>query len=135
MPAMNRLLPEFPAYATQLDKLLWWGLRGLCVAVLGFLLLPVVVIVPLSFSDSSFLVYPMPGRSLKWYRLVFESDEGARAARISFIVAPAATLVATALGTLAALGLSRTDFVFKGLLMSVLIAPMVVPIVVGGVGT
>jgi len=93
------------------------------------------VIVPLSFSDSSFLVYPIPGWSLKWYHNLFGSAEWARAAKNSFIIAPAATLVATGLGTLAAVGLARTNFPFKGLLMSLLIAPMVVPIVVVGVST
>ncbi len=126
-------LPEFPAYATFADKLGWWAVRGLCVAVLVFLLAPIVVIMPLSFSDSSFLVYPITGWSLKWYQGLFGSAEWARAARNSFIIAPAATLIATSLGTLAAVGLARAQFPFKGLLMSLLIAPMVVPIVVVGV--
>lgn len=132
---MTRLLPIFPAYATPLDKLGWWGLRAACVAVLAFLLVPIAVIVPLSFSDSSFLVYPIPGWSLKWYENLFTSDDWIRAARNSFIVAPLATVIATVLGTLAAVGLARTDFPYKGALMSVLIAPMVVPIVVVGVAT
>ena len=51
MIALKRLLPVFPAYATPLDKLGWWALRALCVGVLAFLLLPILVIVPLSFSD------------------------------------------------------------------------------------
>jgi len=135
MTLLARLTPAFPAYATLADKLGWWALRALCVAVLVFLLLPILVIVPLSFSDSSFLVYPIPGWSLKWYHNLFGSAEWARAAKNSFIIAPAATLLATALGTLAAVGLARTDFPFKGLLMSLLIAPMVVPIVVVGVST
>src|SRR5437868_10424522 len=118
MNAIARLLPTFPAYATPLDKLGWWALRVLCVAVLGFLLLPILVIIPLSFSDSSFLVYPIPGWSLKWYQNLFTSAEWARAAKNSFIVAPAATLIATTLGTLAAVGLARVDFPFKGTLMS-----------------
>ncbi|RQP26762.1 ABC transporter permease [Albitalea terrae] len=130
-----RLLPTFPAYATPLDKLGWWALRAACVGVLVFLLLPILVIIPLSFSDSSFLVYPIPGWSLKWYENLFTSAEWIRAAKNSFIVAPAATLVATVLGTMAAVGLSRTNFAFKGALMSLLIAPMVVPIVVVGVST
>jgi putative spermidine/putrescine transport system permease protein len=130
-----RLLPDFPAYATVWDKLGWWALRVFCVGVLVFLLLPILVVIPLSFSDSSFLVYPIPAWSLKWYRNLFESAEWARAAKNSFIVAPAATLIATALGTLAAVGLVRTTFPFKGLLMSLLIAPMIVPIVVVGVST
>lgn len=128
-------LPTFPAYATPLDKLGWWALRATCIGVLLFLLLPILVIIPLSFSDSSFLSYPIPGWSLKWYENLFTAPEWIRAAKNSFIVAPAATLVATALGTMAAVGLARTDFPFKGTLMSLLIAPMVVPIVVVGVST
>ena len=132
---IRALLPDFPAYATPLDKLGWWTLRMVCVGVLAFLLLPIVVIVPLSFADSSFLVYPIPGWSLRWYQNLFTSDEWIRAARNSFIVAPLATVIATVLGTLAAVGLARTDFALKGALMSLLIAPMVVPIVVVGVAT
>ncbi|MDE1948523.1 MAG: ABC transporter permease [Burkholderiales bacterium] len=133
MKTFSAWMPQFPAYATPADKLGWWLLRGACVAVLAFLLLPIVVIIPLSFSDSSFLVYPIPGWSLRWYHHLFGSAEWVRAAKNSFIVAPSATLIATVLGTLAAVGLARTNFAFKGLLMSVLIAPMVVPIVVVGV--
>ncbi|MBS0433933.1 MAG: ABC transporter permease [Proteobacteria bacterium] len=135
MNALQRLMPEFPAYATPLDKAGWWVVRALCVGVLLFLLLPILVIIPLSFSNSSFLAYPIPGWSLKWYQNLFTAPEWIRAARNSFIVAPAATLIATALGTLAAVGLARTDFPFKGTLMSLLIAPMVVPIIVVGVST
>src|SRR5512142_1591681 len=130
---MRLRLPVFPAYASPLDKLGWWSLRTGCVLVLLFLLLPILVIIPLSFSDSSFLVYPIPAWSLKWYRNLFESADWTRAARNSFIIAPLATVIATTLGTMAAVGLARTNFAFKGLLMSLLIAPMVVPIVVVGV--
>ncbi|PXW98061.1 putative spermidine/putrescine transport system permease protein [Sphaerotilus hippei] len=129
----SALKPQFPAYATLADKLGWWAMRGLCVGLLGFLLLPILVIVPLSLSSSSFLAYPMPGWSLQWYDNLFSSPEWGRAAKNSFIVAPAATLLATVLGTLAAVGLARVSFPGKGLLMSLLIAPMVVPIVVVGV--
>src|SRR5437764_1562711 len=128
-------LPQFPAYATPLDKAGWWAWRVACVAVLVFLLLPILVIIPLSFADSSFLVYPSPGWSLRWARNLLASDGWIRADRNSFIVAPLATVVATVLGTLAAVGLARANFLFKGALMSVLIAPMVVPIVVVGVST
>lgn len=120
----------FPPYATFTDKLGWWLLRMLCVAVLAYLLLPIVVIIPLSFSSSSFLAYPMPGWSLQWYENLFTSPDWIRAAKNSFIVAPAATFIATVLGTLAAVGLSRGNFPGKGAVMSLLIAPMVVPVVV-----
>lgn len=124
---------QFPAYYTLADKLGWWSLRIFGALMLVFLLLPILVIVPLSFSASSFLAYPMPGWSLQWYHNLFSSDDWARAAKNSFIVAPAATVIATVLGTLTAVGLARVQFPGKGLLMSVLIAPMVVPIVVVGV--
>src|SRR3954470_4017502 len=120
---VRRLLPDFPPYATFADKAAWWAVRALCVGVLASLLLPILVIIPLSFSDSSFLVYPIPGWSTKWYQNLFSSAEWGRAARNSFIVAPAATLIATTLGTAAAVGLARTQFPFKGVLMSLLIAP------------
>ena len=74
-------LPEFPAHYTPLDKLLWLSLRAFGVALLAFLLLPILVIVPLSFSASSFLAYPMPGWSLQWYENLFTSAEWARAAK------------------------------------------------------
>ena len=129
------LFPTFPAYYTLLDKLGWYALRLGGVAVLVFLLLPVVVIIPLSFSDSSFLAYPIEGWSLQWYRDMWNSGEWGRAAKNSFIVAPLATLLATTLGTLAAMGLARTRFVGKGLISGLLISPMVVPIVVVAVST
>lgn len=127
--------PVFPAYATLLDKTGWYALRALGVLVLLFLLLPILVIIPLSFSDSTFLSYPVPGWSLRWYDNLFSSAEWARATRNSFIVAPLATVLATVLGTMAAVGLARVNFFGKGLLMSLLIAPMVVPVVVVAVST
>jgi putative spermidine/putrescine transport system permease protein len=127
--------PIFPAYATLPDKIGWYALRGLGLLVLLFLLLPILVMIPLSFSDSTFLSYPMPGWSLRWYDNLFSSAEWARATRNSFIVAPLATLLATVLGTMAAVGLARVSFFGKGVLMSLLIAPMVVPVVVVAVST
>ena len=61
----------FPAYYTLADKLGWYGLRLLCAGVQLFLLLPILVIIPLSFSNSSFLAYPIPGWSLRWYQELF----------------------------------------------------------------
>ena len=126
---------DFPAYYGPLDKLGWFGLRLAALLALVFLVLPIVVIVPLSFSDSSFLAYPIQGWSLQWYREMWNAPEWARAARNSFIVAPVSTLLATVLGTLAAMGLARNQFMGKGLVTGLLISPMVVPIVVVGVSS
>jgi putative spermidine/putrescine transport system permease protein len=128
-------LPDFPAYYTLLDKLGWYALRVTAIGVLFYLLLPVVVIIPLSFSDSSFLAYPIKGWSMQWYEAMWNSDDWARATKNSFIVAPLATLLATVLGTLAAMGLANAKFWGKGFITGLLIAPMVVPIVVVGVSS
>ena len=86
MNALRSRLPVFPAYATPLDKAGWWALRLFCSAVLLYLLAPILAIIPLSFSASSFLAYPMPGWSLQWYENLFTSPEWGRAAKNSFIV-------------------------------------------------
>ena len=109
------LLPAFPAYYTAFDKLGWLGLRLGALLVLAFLLLPIVAIVPLSFSSSSFLAYPIEGWSLQWYDNLFSSEEWSRATRNSFIVAPLATVLATVLGTLIGIGRLSNNMLVRGL--------------------
>jgi putative spermidine/putrescine transport system permease protein len=115
-------------------ELAWfYSHRLLAGLTLLFLILPVLVIIPLSFNDSSFLVYPMTGFSMRWYHDFFDSADWMRSLKNSLIVAPAATTLAMGLGTLAAIGLARAEFRGKALLMSLLISPMVVPLVIVGV--
>jgi putative spermidine/putrescine transport system permease protein len=123
-----------PPYATLSERVWFYALRTLCALILIFLLLPILVIIPLSFSQSSLLLYPIQSFSLRWYHTLFHSDDWARATANSFIVAPSATALATVLGTLAAAGLHRARFPGKGFLMGVLISPMIVPLVVTGLG-
>lgn len=121
-------------YSTPLQRVGYYGLRIFCALVLLFLITPVLAIIPLSFSSSTFLTYPMPGWSLRWYEEFFTSPEWQMALKNSLIVAPAATLLATGFGTLAAVGLSRGSFPGKTLVMALLISPMVVPVVIVAVG-
>lgn len=100
----------------------------------GFLLLPLVAILPLAFTDSVFLVYPISGPSLRWFGELAASQAWMRAIVNSLIVGTGATLLATVVGTLAALGLRRELVPFSSLLRSVFLLPMVVPAVVLGVG-
>jgi putative spermidine/putrescine transport system permease protein len=126
--------PLFAPHMSMVERVWYFALRGLAVLTLLYLILPVLAIVPLSFSSSTFLVYPIPGWSLRWYENLIGSAEWRMAAKNSFIVAPSATVVATVLGTLAAIGLTKANFRGKTLLMAVLISPMIVPVVVVGVG-
>ena len=110
------------------------GLALLTALVLVFLVAPIVIIVPLSFSSGSFFHYPLPGFSLRWYQDFFASSFWLPSVWNSVIVGTAATLLATLLGTLAALGIWRTRFPGQGLLLAVLISPMVVPVIIVAVG-
>ncbi|NLY64112.1 MAG: ABC transporter permease [Alcaligenaceae bacterium] len=115
-------------------EVIWFYLhRILCGLILLFLITPVLVIVPLSFSESTFLVYPVTGFSLRWYENFFSSPAWMLGLKNTLIVAPVATLIAMVLGTLAALGFNRANFVGKAFLMSLLVSPMVVPVVIVGV--
>jgi len=131
---MKTSLPLFPPHVSPIERVWFFFMRSFNVLALVFLVLPILVIIPLSFSDSTFLSYPMPGYSMRWYENLIHSEAWVRAAKNSFIVAPMAALIATVLGTLAAVGLNKAEFPGKGLLMAVLISPMVVPAVVVGVG-
>ena len=107
---------------------------ALCALVFAFLVLPIFAIVPLSFNGGSFLTYPLDGFSWRWYEEVFTTEKWVRAMRNSLIIAVPATTLATVLGTLAALGLSRARFRGQGLLTGLLISPMVVPLIISAVG-
>ncbi|CAG9195328.1 Spermidine Putrescine ABC transporter permease component potC (TC_3.A.1.11.1) [Paraburkholderia sabiae] len=131
---MKMAKPMFAPHTSTIERIWYFTLRGLAVLTLLYLILPVLAIVPLSFSSSTFLVYPIPGWSMRWYQNLIASDEWRMAAKNSFIVAPSATVLATVLGTLAAIGLTKANFKGKALLMAILISPMIVPVVVVGVG-
>ncbi len=124
-----------PALSATLGERVWhYGLWAICILVLGFLILPIVVIVPLSFNAGSFLTFPLPGLSWRWYQEFFTSAPWQLALRNSLIVASAATISATVLGTLAALGLTRARLPGQTLLMGLIVSPMVVPLVIVAVG-
>ena len=129
-----RPILNLPPHATAAQRAWHVGLWAITVLVLGFLILPILVIVPLSFSSGSFLNFPLPGLSLRWYQELLGSERWLSSLRNSVVVACAATLLATVLGTLAALGLQRARFPGRSLLLALVISPMVVPLVIVAVG-
>lgn len=100
------------------------------VLVAAFLMAPILAILPLSFSAGSFLFYPLPGLSLRWYRDFFTSDFWLPALWNSLVIGGAAAAVATGLGTPAAFGLWRMKGAARAVAMGVVLAPMVVPVIV-----
>jgi putative spermidine/putrescine transport system permease protein len=120
--------------ATLGERVTGIGLNVLTGAVLIFLVAPILTIVPLSFSSGSFFYYPLPGFSLRWYEDFFTSAFWLSSLKNSLIIGISATVLATALGTLAALGIWRARFPAQALVLAILISPMVVPVIIVAVG-
>ncbi len=106
------------------------ALMGFGLLVIGFLLAPMAVVLPLSVSAGSFLTYPLPGLSLRWYADFFTSEFWLPALWNSLVVGGASAAVATLLGTPAAFGLWRGGFPGRRIAMAVILAPAVVPAIV-----
>ena len=121
-------------HQTLSERIAGAGLRVHCALIFLFLVAPILAIVPLSFNAGSFFSYPMEGISLRWYAQAFGSHDWQLAFANSIGIGAVATLIATCLGTLAALGLSRPVFPFRTIIMPLLISPMIIPIVVVAAG-
>lgn len=109
---------------------LWVASSG----VLFFLASPLLAIMPLSFSSSSLLVYPLPGLSLRWYQEFLNSRDWINALQNSLIVGLSTTALATLLGVPAAIGLAFGRSRLKPLAMGLILSPLVVPPIITAVG-
>ena len=143
-----------PSYATPTQRTYYYAYLFFCFLVFFFLIAPLVAIIPISFSKSPFMLFtegmlawpPDPEAwSFRWYRYMVGicedkvlttpcGNKWMRGTVNSFFVGSISTLLATFLGTLAALGLSRPHMPFKGLIMSILISPMIVPLIITAAG-
>jgi putative spermidine/putrescine transport system permease protein len=150
-----------PAYTPTWERIWYYGFRFFCGFVFLFLIMPVLIIIPLSFNEqpyfsftSGMLALDPDAFSLRWYRDILEngmvnpdepnmwaylSDSWANgqwmhSVKNSFIIAIFATLLSASLGTLAALGLSQSQMPARNLIMSLLISPMIVPIIITSAG-
>ncbi len=134
-------MAALPPYASTGQRLWYWTFRAICVAIFLFLILPILVIIPLSFNAEDFftftpkmLAFDPEGYSLKHYKDFFTTPDWQRALRNSLTIAPAATLIAVVLGTTAAIGLSQRHVPFRGAIMAILISPMIVPLIISAAG-
>ena len=112
-----------------------------CVAVFVFLIAPILVIVPLSFNAQPYFTFTEEmlrldpdAWSLRWYQSIAHDEEWRRALVNSIIIGVFATALATVLGTLAALGLANPAMYGRSLVMTLLISPMVTPVIVSAAG-
>ena len=130
-----------PVYTSRLFRA--WDIifKCICTFVFFFLIAPIIVIIPLSFNAQDFftftpemLNFQSEGYSLKHYNDFFTNVDWQTALTNSFRIAPLATLISVALGTVAAVGLSQSDVPFKKLIMAILISPMIVPLIISAAG-
>jgi putative spermidine/putrescine transport system permease protein len=117
----------------------WRQPRRLLMAVLGaltvfYLLAPTLVIVPMSFTQARILSFPPQGFSFQWYQRMFTDPQWASGMVNSVQVATLTAILATILGTLAALGLTRGRFPGRTLVNAVALSPLIVPVVVIAIG-
>jgi len=150
-----------PPYATPLERIWHVTYIGICVAVFFFLIAPILIIIPLSFNAEPYFTFTSEmlsldpaGYSMRWYDQiltfgmsapdqvrdsswwsdVWENSQWVHAAKNSAIIGVMSTLLATVLGTVAALGLSRPEMPYRRFIMGVLISPMIVPLIITATG-
>jgi len=148
-----------PTYADPLERAWHYAYLVICTLIFIFLIAPILVIIPLSFNAEPYftftekmLTFDPDGYSLRWYDTLVSvgmraPDAGSgwwadmwanatwvKAAKNSAIVGFWATILATCLGTLAALGLSRPEMPWRRVIMAILISPMIVPIIIIATG-
>ncbi|MDM7255850.1 MAG: ABC transporter permease, partial [Paracoccus sp. (in: a-proteobacteria)] len=146
-----------PTYASPLERVWHWTYLAICALIFFFLIAPIVVVIPLSFNAEPYFTFTPKmlsldpeGYSTRWYQLLLSfgtvnpdaptwADSWAnatwsKAAKNSVSIGCFSTIVATVLGTLAALGLSRPEMPARRLIMALLISPMIVPIIITATG-
>jgi putative spermidine/putrescine transport system permease protein len=135
--------PRLPAggYLSPWGRAWRGAYLGYCALVFLFLVAPLLAIVPLSFNAEPFFTFT-PGMlrldpaaySLRWYRDILANEQWLHAIGNSLVIGVAATLLATVLGTLAAVGLARPDLPLRRTILTLLISPMIVPIIIVAAG-
>jgi ABC-type spermidine/putrescine transport system permease subunit II len=112
----------------------YYGFRGFFNLVLILLLLPMLLVVMLGISGAPGIGFPPAHLSLTHFGQILESPEWRASLGISLIIASASALLATLVGTLAAVGLARMRLPGRRLLVAVVFAPIVIPTVVWALG-
>ena len=104
------------------------------VVVVGYLVVPLLIVIPLSFSDTTYLVFPPKGFSTRWYEEIFNNPAWLQAFEQSLLLGVLTAVLATTLGTLAAMAIARVDRGAAFMLGCVFLIPQIVPAVITALG-
>ena len=131
-----------PSYTETRYRIWHYIYLAICTAIFIYLIAPLFVIFPLSFSHDEFLIFSEEmkrldpdGFSTRWYKDMVWGTKNpwGLAAKNSLFIAFFATIGSVLIGTLAAVGLSSRHMPYKGIIMAILISPMIVPLIISGV--
>ena len=131
-----------PSYTETRYRIWHYTYLFICTCVFIYLIAPLFVIFPLSFSGDEFLVFSEGMKRLdpdafstRWYKDMVWGTKNpwGLAAKNSLMIAFFATIGSVLIGTLAAVGLSSRHMPYKGIIMAILISPMIVPLIISGV--
>ena len=131
-----------PSYTETRYRIWHYIYLAICTAIFIYLIAPLFVIFPLSFSHDEFLVFSEEmkrldpdGFSTRWYKDMVWGTKNpwGLAAKNSLFIAFFATIGSVIIGTIAAVGLSSRYMPYKGIIMAILISPMIVPLIISGV--
>jgi putative spermidine/putrescine transport system permease protein len=132
---------SLPKYLTLSQIIGLRSFHGVAWLTLAFLMLPILIIIPLSFNAEPYftftegmLAFEADAYSLEWYREIWNDEKWILAIKNSFYIGFFATILATVLGTCAAIGLSNPSMPFQRIIMAILLSPMIVPIIITAAG-
>lgn len=128
---MTGLSLHLDTFKPKLAAGMLYSLVGLTII---FLMLPIVVIIPISFSSAQYLTFPPPGYSLQWYERLVERPEWASSLWLSVRVAALCMIFSLILGVSAAFALVRGRFRGKNVIYSAILSPMILPHVIISLG-
>ena len=111
-----------------------WSFRLVATLVLLFLVLPTLIILPMSFSLTAYLHFPPTGFSLRWYRAYFYDPEWIDSTFFSVQIAGWTTLASTVIGTMGSVALVRGRLPGRETLEALLLAPLIVPPIIVAIG-
>ncbi|PYE31886.1 putative spermidine/putrescine transport system permease protein [Rhizobium sp. PP-WC-1G-195] len=128
VPKANRTLSAVWRLATKIVPPTYLAL------IAAFILLPLLILFPVSFSSADVLIFPPPGYSLRWFEAILGSTEWISAALTSLRIGIATCVLSLFLATLAVLGFGGRRLLFQAALEAIVQSPLSVPAVVFALG-
>jgi ABC-type spermidine/putrescine transport system permease subunit II len=98
-----------------------------------FIFIPFIAIIPSSFAKSNMFSFPPENLSIEHYKNLFQDGQLWSSALLSLIIASISTILACTVGVMAALGIVKGNLPFKGMLESLFMGPLIIPLVTIGI--